>query len=98
MRKQHKREVRLLARGNDCRDDNDQDQDNDTCNQAHAHLHVLPPHLLAHTVCTATEALGRDSQVVGLVLQRIEALTTLRDLVDVVAHHTDGVVDLLKRS
>lgn len=97
MRKQNKRAVRLLARGDDCRDNDDQDQDDDTCDQAHAHLHVLPPHLLAHTVGTATEALGGDGQVVGLVLQRIEALTTLRDLVDVVTHHTDGVVDLLRK-
>jgi hypothetical protein len=39
--------------------------------------------------------LRRDSQVVGLILKSIKALTTLRDLVDVVTHHTHGVINLL---
>lgn len=53
-------------------------------------------HLLANTVGAATETLGRDGQIIGLVLKRVEILSTLRDLVDIVAHHTDGIVDLLK--
>jgi hypothetical protein len=39
--------------------------------------------------------LRRDGQVVGLVLKGIESLATLGNLVDVVTHHTDGVIDLL---
>jgi len=55
----------------------------------------LPPHLLANLVGAAPEALRRLRQVVGLVLQMIQASAALRDLVDVVAHHANGVVDLL---
>ena len=80
-----------LTRGNN----DDQSEDNNADNQAHAHLHILPPHLLADSVGTATEALSGDSQVVGLILQGIQALATLGNLVDVVSHHTNGVVDLL---
>ena len=59
----------------------------------------LPPHLLAHPVGAPAEALGRRREVVRLVLEMIEALATLRYLVDIVSHHTNGVVDLLaKRS
>jgi hypothetical protein len=87
-----------LAGGDDSRNDDDEQQDDDADNQTHAHLHVLPPHLLAYTVGSAAEALGRNCQVVGLVLERIEALATLGDLVDVIAHHTDGVVDLSLQS
>lgn len=75
--------------------DNDEDKDDDAGNQAHAHLDVLPPHLLADAVGAPTEALGRDSQVVGLILQSIKTLASLGDLVDVLTHHADGVVDLL---
>lgn len=77
------------------RDDDDDEQDDDTNDQPHAHLHVLPPHLLADTVGAATEALSRSGEVVGLVLQRVETLSSLRDLVDVFSHHTNGVIDLL---
>ena len=83
-----------LTSGND---DDEQENDN-TDNQAHTHLHVLPPHLLANSVGTTTEPLSGDSEVVGLILQSIKAFTALGDLVDVVAHHTDGVVDLLQKS
>ena len=55
----------------------------------------LPPHLLPDTVGTATESLCRNCEVVGLVLKSVETLATLRNLVDVVPHHADGVVDLL---
>lgn len=76
-------------------DDDDDQQEDDADDQAHSHLHILPPHLLADSVGTASEALSRDGQVVGLVLQTVEALATLRDLVDVVAHDIDGRVDFL---
>lgn len=55
----------------------------------------LPPHLLAHPVGAPAEPLGRGREVVRLVLEMIEALATLRDLVDIVSHHSDGIVDLL---
>ena len=80
------------------RNDDDENQDNDTTNQARSHLHVLPPHLLADSVGATAEALGRDGQVVGLILQGIQALATLGNLVDVLSHHTNGVVDLLRYS
>ncbi len=37
----------------------------------------LPPHLLADSVGAAAEALGRDGQVVRLVLQGIETFAAL---------------------
>ena len=58
----------------------------------------LPPHLLAHPVGASAEALGRGRQVVCLVLEVIDALATLRNLVDVVSHHTDSVIDLLREA
>jgi hypothetical protein len=76
-------------------DDDDDEQEDDADDQAHSHLHVLPPHLLSDSVGATSEALGRDGQVVRLVLQTVEALATLRDLVDVVAHDIDGRVDFL---
>jgi hypothetical protein len=87
-----------LASGNDSGDDDDKKEDDDADNQAYTHLHVLPPHLLANPVGATTESLGRDGKVVGLVLESIETLATLGDLVDVIAHHTDGVVDLSLKS
>lgn len=75
--------------------DDDDKQENDADDQAHSHLHVLPPHLLSDSVGTTSEALRRDGQVVGLVLQAVEALATLRDLVNVVAHNIDGGVNFL---
>lgn len=86
-----RRDFVALTRGNN----DDDEQDDDADNQAHAHLHVLPPHLLAYTVGAPPEALCGDSKVVGLILQRVEAGTALRDLVDVVAHDTDRAVDFL---
>ena len=71
-------------------------QDNDADGDPHAHLHVLPPHGLAHAVRAAPEALGRDGEVVRLVLEVVEALAALRDLVDVIPHHVHRVVDLLR--
>ena len=35
------------------------------------------PHLLAHSVCAPAEPLCRDCEIVGLVLKRIQSLTTL---------------------
>lgn len=55
----------------------------------------LPPHLLAHPVCAPAESLSRHGEVVCLVLERIQTLATLRYFVDVLAHHTDGIIDLL---
>lgn len=78
------------------RNDDDDEQDDDADNQAHAHLHILPPHLLAYAVGAPSEALCGDSQVVGLILQRIKTGTALRDLVDVVAHDTNRAVDFLE--
>ena len=74
---------------------NDEDEDDDAGNQAHSHLHILPPHLLPDSIGAATETLGGDGQVVGLVLEVVEALATLRHLVDVLSHHPHGVVNLL---
>lgn len=56
----------------------------------------LPPHLLADLVGTATETLCTNGEVIGLGLKSIDPFTTLRDLVDVFAHHSDGVIDLLE--
>ena len=75
--------------------DNNNQKDDHANGQAYAHLHILPPHLLADSVGTATEALSGDSQVVGLILQGIQALATLGNLVDVVSHDADGAVDFL---
>lgn len=56
----------------------------------------LPPHRLADSVGTTTEPLGGCRQIIGLILKMVETLATLRHLVDVVAHHTNGIIDLLK--
>jgi hypothetical protein len=88
-----------VDKGLTSRYNNDNEQNDDSCNQAHSHLHVLPPHLLANSVGTTAEALSRDCKVVGLVLEGVETFTTLGDLVDVLAHYADGIIDLLdKRS
>jgi len=50
-------------------DNNDNQENDDTGNQTHAHLHVLPPHLFPDTIGPSAEALGRDGEVVGLVLK-----------------------------
>jgi len=84
--------IQIHTRGNN----DDQYQNDHACNQAHAHLHVFPPHLLAHSVGTPAETLGRDSQVVGLILKGVEVLATLGDLVDVLLHHVHRAVDLLE--
>ena len=74
----------------------DEQQDDDAHDQTSPHLHVLPPHLLADSVGTPPEALSADRQIIRLVLERVQALAPLRDLVDVLAHNADGVVNLLK--
>lgn len=86
----------VLVRGNDRGHNDDHEEEDDADDNAHAHLHVLPPHLLSDAVGAAAEALRRHCEVVGLVLEGVEALATLRDLVDVVAHNTDSVIDLLQ--
>lgn len=83
-----------MVRGDGNDDDNDE-EDDDGGNDAHAHLHVLPPHGFPYTIGTASEALGGDGQVVGLVLERVESLAALGDFVDVVTHDTDRAVDFL---
>jgi hypothetical protein len=80
-----------LTRGHD--DDNQQDDDAD--DNADPHLHVLPPHLLAHAVGAASEALRGRRQVVGLILQGIEAVAALRGFVQVVLHLAHCAVDFL---
>jgi hypothetical protein len=80
-----------LTRGHD--DDNQQDDDAD--DNADPHLHVLPPHLLAHAVGAAAEALRGRRQVVGLVLQGVEAVAALRGFVQVVLHLAHCAVDFL---
>jgi len=41
-------------------DDDDDDKNNHASDNAHAHLHVLPPHLLSHSVGTPSKALSGD--------------------------------------
>lgn len=74
-------------------DDNAEKDDDADCDD-NSHLHVLPPHLLADSVGASSEALGGYGEVVSLVLKAVEILATLVDLVDVVAHDRDGVIDL----
>jgi hypothetical protein len=87
--------IGLLTSSHNRGNDDDDQQNDDTDNQTHSHLHILPPHLLADSVGSSTETLCRDGQVVGLILKSIEALTTLGNLVDVVTHHTHGIINLL---
>jgi hypothetical protein len=76
---------------------NDDDDENDQTNDyAHAHLHILPPHLFSHSIRAPSEALGGDCKVIGLVLERVQAFAALRDLVDILAHYTNGIVNLLE--
>lgn len=49
---------------NNNRHNNNHQKNDDSTNQTHAHLHVLPPHLLPDSVCTAAETLGRVGKVV----------------------------------
>ena len=77
------------------RHDDDNQQDDDADDDADAHLHVLPPHLLAYAVGATAETLRGRRQVVGLILQGIEAVATLRGFVQVVLHLGHGAVDLL---
>lgn len=77
------------------RNNNNYQQNNDTDSEAYPHLHVFPPHLLSNPIGSTAEPLGGVGEVVCLVLEGVEALSTLGDLVDVLAHHTDGIIDLL---
>lgn len=79
-------------RGNDNNEQENQNSDDDT----NAHLHIFPPHLLSNSVCTAAKALGRNSQVVRLILESIQALTSIVGFVDVVSQDSHGVVDVLE--
>jgi len=84
--------------GDNSRNDDDENENDDASDQAHPHLHVLPPHLLANAVGATAEAMRRGRKVVGLVLEGVESLAALRYLVDVLAHHPDGVIDLSLQS
>lgn len=53
--------------------------------------------MFPYPIGTPTESLSGNSQVVGLVLQGIEPFATLGDFVDILTHHTDGVIDLLEK-
>lgn len=75
--------------------DNHNQHDNDAQDDAQTHLHVFPPHVLAHSVGTTAEALGADGKIICFVLDRVQALASFGNLVDVVSHDADGVVDLL---
>lgn len=41
--------------------------------------------------------MGRDCKVVGLILEGVEAFTTFADLVNILAHYTNSVIDLLEK-
>ena len=75
--------------------DNHNQHDNDAQDDAQTHLHVFPPHVLAHSVGTTAEALGADGKIICFVLDRVQALASFGNLVDVVSHDADGVIDLL---
>lgn len=77
------------------RNHNDTNKNNDANNETDLHLEVLPPHLLSHSVGSSSETLCRHRQVIGLVLERVESLSSLGDLVDVLSHDADSVIDLL---
>lgn len=89
------------CRSNSCeggltrRHDDDNQQDDDADDDADAHLHILPPHLLAHAVGAAAEALRGRCQVVGFILQGVEALAALGGFAQVFLHLGHGTVDLL---
>lgn len=84
---------RVLTTG----DDNDDQKHDNADDDTHAHLHVLPPHLFAHSVGASAEPVGLRRQSVGLVLQTIESLSSLRHLCDILLHLTHGLVDFLSR-
>jgi hypothetical protein len=91
-------------------DDTEEDDDTGDQAHSHLHIlppHLLPGDkleaslweiwysYLSHSVGAAAESLSGHRQVVGLVLQGIESFTTLGDLVDILSHNTDCVIDLL---
>lgn len=78
--------------------DDDNQHNDDTQNETHSHLHVLPPHVLSDAVGAPPEALGTDGKVVCFVFDRVQPLASFGDLVDVIPHDPDGVVNLLKIS
>lgn len=84
----------FVLRNNHRYDDNHQ-QDYDANDYAHAHFHVLPPHLLPDSIGATAEALSRDSEVVSLVLESVESCTAIGNLVDVLTHYANSIIDLL---
>jgi len=81
--------------GLDDRDDDDDEQDGNPDTDEDAHLHILPPHVLANSVCAPSESLGGHCEVIGLIPQHVDSLAALSDLGDVLPHNADGVIDLL---
>lgn len=77
-------------------DDDDNEENDDADYYADTHLHVFPPHLFSDSVGAPSKALSGHGQVVGFVLQGVETLSSLGDFVDVLAHYTHGVIDLLQ--
>lgn len=74
------------------------DDENQSCNSSdnpHPHLDVLPAHVFPDTVGAASEAISMVFQVVGLVLQNIEVLSTLGKILDVGLHDSGGGIELL---
>jgi len=78
---------------NDWDDDNHQKND-DANDYAHAHLHILPPHLLSDPVGPAAETQSRHRKIVGLILKTVQPSATVSDLIDVLPHDSDGIIDL----
>lgn len=52
-------------------------------------------YLLSHPVCSASEAACAHSKLISLILQCVKSLSTLIDLVYILLHVTDNIVDLL---
>jgi len=85
---------RLLFLGDNDRDDDNHQKNDDANDYAHAHLHVLPPHLLSDPIGPAAETQSRHSKIVSLILEAVQSGTTVSDLIDVLPHDSDGIVDL----
>lgn len=57
--------------------DDDKQQEYNSNDEAHSHFHVLIPHGLPDAVCSTSEALCGYSEVIGLVLEGVQAFSTL---------------------
>ena len=74
---------------------NNKQQYNDSHNNPDPHLDILPPHLLADTIGTATEALRGLVEVLGFVLELVDVFAALGDGFEVLFHDVDRIIDLL---